>query len=238
MSGKITSALQILYGEDVLHSSALVKSLQPDILKTAFRQRALELHPDRAIIHGRSVDEMSEEFKNVHLAYELLRDLPVRPMQETAFTSDLSSPTGRPQPTESNEHYWEADVPQTPMLFGQFLYYAGLITLDTLESAIRWQRRQRPSFGKIARMWNYMSEMEIRDTIASKGECEKIGESALRSGHMTLFQRNTILGFQRYLQRPIGLFFQEIGILKEGEITYLVHLMKKHNARVARMKTF
>lgn len=239
MTPEITSALRILYGDDVFLSPALIKSIQPESLKVAFRQRALELHPDRAIILGRSADEMSEAFKDVKFAYELLLDLLGPSLEKTVFTRfHASSSSDQSRSTGPGEHYWEADIPQTSLLFGQFLYYAGLITFNTLVSAITWQRRQRPSFGKIARMWGYLSDEEIRHAIASRESGEKIGDSALMMGYLTRFQRNTVLGFQRYLQRPIGEFFQEIGILREDEITYLVRLMRQHNARVKRMREF
>jgi hypothetical protein len=238
MTPEITYALRILYGDDVLPSPALLKSLRPDSLKATFRKRALELHPDRATILGKSADEMSEAFKNVKLAYELLLDLMGPSLEETVFASRHYSPSGQSQPAGLGEHYWEADIPRIRLLFGQFLYYAGLTTLSTLASAIMWQRRQRPSFGKIARMWGYMSYDDVREAVTSMVRGEKIGESAVRSGYMTLYQRNTILGFQRYLQRPIGEFFQEIGILEDREITYLVRLMRQHNCKIERMTSF
>jgi hypothetical protein len=115
------------------------------------------------------------------------------------------------------------------LLFGQFLYYAGLITPDCLLSAITWQRRQRPSFGRIARTWEYLSEDDMLAVMDSKKDGEKVGEAALRLGYLNRFQRDSVLGFQKYLQRPIGEFFREIGLLREEEIDYLVRLMRKHN---------
>jgi len=233
MTPEITSALRILYGDDVLLSPAMFKSLQQQGLKSVFRKRALELHPDRAAILGRNADEMSEAFKNVKSAYELLLDLLGNSLENTilAWFHDPSSPH-QTTSAGSGDHYWDADIPRTPLLFGQFLYYAGLITLDTLLSAITWQRSGRPSFGKIARMWGYLSDDDIRDIISSREDGEKIGDSAFRTGRLTRFQCDTVLGFQRYMQRPIGEFFQEIGILREEEIDYLIRLMRRHNNSV------
>jgi hypothetical protein len=234
MTPEITSALRILYGEDICASPAVLKNLHPDRLKAVFRQRALELHPDRAIILGKSPDEMSEAFKDVKLAYELLLDLLGPSLEKTVFTHRSTSPkSGSP-----GDHYWEAGIPEVHLLFGQFLYYAGLITFNNLVSAITWQRRQRPSFGKIARTWEYLSDDEIRAIISSRMSGEKIGDTATRLGYMNRFQRNTVLGFQKYLQRPIGGFFQEIRVLREDEIDYLVKLLRKHNTRIERISSF
>ncbi len=235
MTPEITSALRILYGDDVPFSPTLLDSLQPESLKAVFRKRAMELHPDRAHLLGRNAKEMSEAFKDVKSAYELLLDLLGTSLEKTVFTRfHDSSYSHRSPSTAPGEHYWEDDIPMTSLLFGQFLYYAGLITFNTLVSAITWQRRGRPSFGKIARMWGYLSDKEIRHIIASREKGEKIGESALRTGNLTPFQCDTVLGFQRYMQRPIGEFFQEIGILREEEIHFLIRLMRTHNARVGR----
>ncbi len=233
MNTDITSALRTLYGDEaLLFPAPLLQPFQPENLKAVFRRRALELHPDRALVLGKSPEEMNEAFKEVKLAYELLMDLPGTSSRPSArFRHPDPSHPDTPQ-EDSDDRYHESGIPNTRMLFGQFLYYAGLITLKTLHSAVTWQQRHRPSFGKIALMWDYLTLEEIRLVEASKMYGEKIGESATRRGCLTAFQCHTILGFQKYLQRPIGEFFQEIGILEEEEIAFLVRLMRKHNARV------
>ena len=87
-------------------------------------------------------------------------------------------------------------------------------------------------------MWDYLSESQIREILAYRKPGEKYGESAIRLGCISPFQRTAVIGFQNWLQRPIGEFFQEVGILEEEEIVYLVGLMKKHNRKVDRMKFF
>jgi hypothetical protein len=270
MSHDITTAMRLLYGERVKVTSDLLKTIQPEELKSIFRQKALEFHPDRALILGKNPDEMSEKFKDVKLAYEKLREVLGNSLESIHITGDQRrTPTCDRRPNdptapgknsqntagpagnghrqkrqkqykqeqyqwihEPGTHYWEADIPDTRLLFGQFLYYAGLIPWNTLISAITWQRLQRPSFGKIAKMWDYLTDYEIREIIASREMGEKLGESALRQGYLTHYQRSAVIGFQKWLQRPIGEFFQEIGILEEEEIRYLLKLAIKHNSRV------
>jgi hypothetical protein len=232
---EITSALRILYGEDVFTSPALLKILHPDSLKAVFRQRALELHPDRAFTLGKSPEEMSEAFKDVKLAYEMLNDLLGHSLEKTEYKHRKTPPErARPIPGSQGDLYWEAAIPEVNMLFGQFLYYAGLITINCLVSAIAWQRLQRPSFGRIARTWEYLSDDEVLAVTTSRKSGEKIGDAALRLGYLNRFQRNSVLGFQKYLQRPIGEYFKKIGLLKEDEIDYLVGLMRKHNREMGR----
>jgi hypothetical protein len=40
------------------------------------------------------------------------------------------------------------------------------------------------------------------------------------------------------MQRPIGEYFQDVGVLEDEEIQYLVKLLKKHNMQVERNKYF
>jgi len=262
MTHDITTAMRLLYGERVMVTSDILKKIQPEELKSIFRQKAFEFHPDRAFILGKNPEEMNEKFKDVKLAYEQLRELlgkslegihirgdqpstqsrnrhrndPSRPWEKHRHARDVHKDRQRSYVPDT--HYWKADIPDMRLLFGQFLYYAGLIPWNTLISAITWQRQQRPSFGKIARMWNYLSNDEIRDIISSRAVGEKIGEAALSQGYLTHFQRSAVVGFQKWLQRPIGEFFQEGGILAEEEIVFLIGLMNKHNAKMERMKFF
>jgi len=237
MSPEIASALRLLYGEQVTVKPELLGRLDPEGLKTAFRLRAMEIHPDRAKILGKSSDELSELFKDVQTAYERLREL-LGPSFEDSRQSSKASKSKDEWARAPGEHYWDADLPRSNLLLGQFLYYAGLVTFNTLISAITWQRQQRPSFGRIAGMWDYLSESQISKIMASRKPGEKFGESAIRLGYISPFQRTTVIGFQKWLQRPIGEFFQEIGILEEAEIVYLIGLMKKHNRGVQMMTSF
>ncbi len=252
-SREINSALRLLYGERS-QSPALLESLRLDELKNTFRQRAMELHPDRASLLGLDPVDLNERFKDVKLAYETLRELLASgKIPQTVMTAQDRAPQPadppHPQPgtrdpgpgtddAKPSDHYWEADIPASRLLFGQFLYYAGLVSWQTLISAITWQRSQRPPFGRIARMWDYLTDEEIRHIMDSRGRGERIGEGALRHGYLSQFQLNAVIGFQKWMQRPIGEYFQEIGILEDEEIQYLVGLLKKHNMKMERMASF
>ena len=237
MSPEIASALRLLYGDQITARPDMLRTLDPEALKAAFRKRAMELHPDRAKIIGKSSDELSEMFKDVQTAYEQLRELLGPSFDASRHFKKPDKPhMGRNH--TPGEHYWEADIPRSKLLLGQFLYYTGLVTFNTLVSAITWQRQQRPTFGKIAGMWDYLSDSQMREIMASRKSGEKLGEAAIRLGYLSPFQRTAVIGFQKWLQRPIGEFFQEIGILEEAEIVYLIGLMKKHNRNVGMMNPF
>jgi DnaJ domain len=44
-------------------------------IKSAFRKAAMNCHPDRAAATGRSVEELTEEFKDALAAYKMLEDV-------------------------------------------------------------------------------------------------------------------------------------------------------------------
>jgi len=239
MSPEIASALRLLYGDQVTVRPESLGQIDPVGLKNAFRKRAMELHPDRAKILGKSSDELSERFKDVQTAYEQLRKMLGPSLEDVGHFRKTWRPSRRTNDgwtSTPGKHYWQADIPRSTLLLGQFLYYAGLVTFNEMVSAITWQRQQRPNFGKIAKMWNYLSGSQVEMIISSRKPGEKFGEAALRMKYLSLFQRNAVIGFQKWLQRPIGEYFQDIGILKEAEIVYLIGLLKKHNRNVERMK--
>lgn len=241
MSPEIASALRLLYGDQVTVRPESLGQIDPVGLKNAFRKRALELHPDRAKILGKSTEELSERFKDVQTAYEQLRKI-LGPSPENkghfrkARRPSKSSMGG--WAASPGRHYWQADIPQSRLLLGQYLYYAGLVTFNEMVSAITWQRQQRPNFGKIARMWNYLSGSQIEMIMSLRKPGEKMGAAAFRLGYLSAFQCSAVIGFQKWLQRPIGEYFQEIGILEEAEIAYLIGLLKKHNRNVERTRHF
>jgi len=105
-----------------------------------------------------------------------------------------------------------------PLLFGEFLYYSGLIPWKALIEAIVWQQRQRPRFGEVAMRWFHLSNREIDWILSEKKPFERIGEAAVRKSLLNRFQVNTILYYQRSRQRKIGEFFVEKGYLTEDRI--------------------
>lgn len=241
MSPEVATALRLLYGDQVTVRPESLGQIDPADLRDTFRKRAMELHPDRAKILGKNSDYLSERFKDVQTAYDQLKKLLSSSPGNMGDAAEVRRPSRRSRSSwagTTESHYWQAHIPQTRLLFGQFLYYNGLVTFNEMVSAITWQRQQRPSFGKITRMWDYLSGSQIEMIISARGSRETIGDAAIRLGYLSPFQRDAVVGLQKWLQRPIGEYFQEIGILEENEITYLIRLMRKHNRNVERTRHF
>ncbi len=108
----------------------------PDELRSAFRRRALDLHPDRAAALGRDPVELAEEFRDLCAAYALLDGL--------AVPADPASPAGGAGPALRRP----VGLPPRPLRFAEYLYYSGRITWAELAEAIAWQRRDGRRIGQ------------------------------------------------------------------------------------------
>jgi hypothetical protein len=199
-------------------------------VREAFRRRALETHPDRSQALGRSEASLADDFRHILEAYQIL-------------SREESAPAPRPvaqRPRERaarppQDHLHRAAMPHRPLLFAEFLYYSGRVSWRNLVEAVAWQRRQRPAIGRIAVEWGHLSDEEVRDILDQRrrdgSAGEPFGEYARRRGFLSAAQLLALLGRQRRLQRRIGQFFVESGIVTEGEIPSLDEDLSRHNAR-------
>jgi len=106
-------------------------------LRSAFRRRALELHPDRAAALGRDATALGEEFRTLCTAFEALASRAVD-----------GSPSERPQERVRPARPAAGSLPPRPLRFAEYLYYAGRITWTDLAEAIAWQRHAGRRIGQ------------------------------------------------------------------------------------------
>jgi hypothetical protein len=59
----LLSAYSILFDSSISFSTAFLKELEPDELKTTFRKKALATHPDRSMTLGLTESEMQVRFQ-------------------------------------------------------------------------------------------------------------------------------------------------------------------------------
>jgi hypothetical protein len=251
-------ACRILFGPAVHVSPEFLRYLQPIGLKTAFRKRALETHPDRAKALGSPARDLHSQFRTVKQAYELLsaflKTKNRRLVSTVTFTSYKPAPPASPRTSgqrmrqqharqhqktgrkTSADHFYRGGLPQRNLLFGQFLYYAGIISWRTLINAIAWQRMQRPKIGQIAIAWGMLTPRDVIRILTERTLNEKFGECALRIGYITNFQHIALIGRQRKLQRQLGEYFVRTGQVSGGEILHLVNRQRMHNRGALRRK--
>jgi hypothetical protein len=243
MTPELLNAYNLLFPVAGSRVASVLRRLELDELKKAFRKKALEAHPDRAGLLGRSRDELTEEFLEIRSAYGLLQefleereDAPEHifagradagPGRQGFYSSDRFSPNaGKANGPGCFDRF---RFPHTELLFGQFLFYQGVISFKTLYDAIHWQRQQRPAFGKIAVDWRILSQEQVFDIIRKRNFRERMGEYALRKGLINRFQLIAILGKQRQMQNPLGGYFIENEILTKQELDELLEEHRRYN---------
>jgi hypothetical protein len=117
----------------------------------------------------------------------------------------------------------------------EFLYYSGRVAWRDFVSAIAWQRNQRPAVGRIAVHFGFLDRSDVAEILerrrAEGAAAEPFGEFAVRRGYLTPYQLLVMLGQQLRLQRPIGRYFVERGLVDEGTLDDARVAVFRHNLR-------
>ena len=259
-SSELFQACEKIFGPEVNLSFEFLEYLQPIGIKTAYRKRALETHPDRAKVLGSFDRDLNTEFIDVQQAYEKLllfvetnngctvspfiNDFKVRqaPTYQSPESSSYASSYKNTRQHKSGQkkghhdqrcankkskshydHFYTGSIPKGTLMIGQFLYYSGLISWRTLIEAICWQRRQRPKIGQIAIGWGLISSEDVMQILTDRNLNEKFGECARRIGYISNFEQIALVGKQQQLQRPLGEYFVESGILSTTDIMIMAN---------------
>ncbi|MBN2573813.1 MAG: J domain-containing protein [Deltaproteobacteria bacterium] len=246
--GNLLSACRVLFGAEVRADEGFLSRLDRDVLRRRFRQRAIEVHPDRASVLRRHPAALAEAFKQVEAAYRTIRD---HLAAGTAARAGAGCEAARPNPPPSTrparssaaatatagvaagDHFWSGPIPDRTLRLGEFLYYSGRISWSQLIRALVWQARQRPRFGQVAGSCGYLTPELVAAVLAQRQAREKIGEAALRLRLLTSLQRQLVLQAQQRGHRRIGDYFRQTGLLGSGDIESFGRAVRVHNARVA-----
>jgi hypothetical protein len=233
-------ACESLFGTDIDVSVEFLRYLKPSGVKAAYRKKALETHPDRAVVMDGKADFMEDRFKEISLAYQLLQEFLAAPwkysLNESGILYERKRPATRPAARKKTacvkvEPLYAGRMPGRRLLFGQYLYYAGHISLSTLIKAIVWQRLQRPSVGAIAVSWGWLEGSDIVDILRLRRYGEKFGECAFRLGRLSRHQVARLLDKQKQAQPLIGKYFLEQNILSSAQVFKQIVDMKMHNRK-------
>ena len=230
-------ACESLFGVDIDISVEFLRYLKPAGVKAAYRKKALETHPDRAVMLAGHGDLLENSFKEVNLAYQLLSKFIASPgkyqLGEDGSICERPNWTARPKDKHkynaAAEQRYRSSIPCRKLRLGQYLYYSGHISLTTLIKAIVWQRLQRPTVGALAVRWDWLEQRKIIDILQERQYGEKFGECALRCGYISKYQLVLLLDRQRMLQPQIGKYFIEEGFITAQQLDNLINEMKKHN---------
>ncbi len=203
-----------LFDSKIFNYISFVKNLSPLELKIAYRKKAFYTHPDRACVLGRCKEILEKDFMKVTTAYKNLNSIVqnnskyvVKDDVPKRMNTRLTYQHKQMKKRKASEHFYKGDIPKRELFIGQFLYYSGWISWQTLLDALYWQRKQRPVVGKIALDWGILSSNEIQRILSERSYKDKFGEYALRNGFITYFQLLAITGRQKELQPRIGKYF-------------------------------
>jgi len=236
---EVSEACKVLFGPEVEASVDFLKYLQPEGLKSAYRKKAFETHPDCSNAFQKEERYINDPFIEATLAYKKLLplvggntpfQLEGRPKKSGYYQKTTQRKKDFSQPAYSRS------IPNRKLLIGQFLYYSGLISWQTLVDAIVWQRRQRPRIGEIALEWRMLTDMDVKRILRWKGLNEKFGERAVLLGYISRFELMALLGKQRTLKYPIGEYFVRHKILHTRDIEFMVERHRTHNEKIARKR--
>jgi len=236
----IIQACSLLFSPDTELSLDYVSSIDVATLKAAYRNKVFENHPDRARLLETSEQVLSERFRQIDDAYKKLytyisdRAIKIIPARKETTRDWRPKKQTRKNTGEFHES-WNRHLPGSELLFGQFLFYSHIISINTLLDAILWQRQQRPSFGELAAASGLLSPEDTNTIIRMRRHGEKFGECALRLGLINSFQFRHIIGKQQSIQEKIGAYFIEKKIVSHKELEALLKRNRAHN-KIIRQK--
>ncbi|MFH2067240.1 MAG: DnaJ domain-containing protein [Pseudomonadota bacterium] len=227
----LLSAYSLLFDSSINFSVTVLKKLQPDELKIAFRKKALATHPDRSMMLGRTEEELQVRFQEVSNAYEVLKFY--------VSGKTISTPANQEKSKTKSKggHFSHGVLPERRLKIGQYLYYSQMISWQELIDAIVWQKKQRPLFGQIAKDWGYLTSEDIMTIIHQKKYHDRFGDYALRHGYLTSFQQMAVAGRQRLCQPLIGRHFIQKGVFTESRMNILNRQALVHNMKFGSRRT-
>jgi len=247
-SSQLYHACHVLFGSGIDVSADFLRYLQMPGLKAAYRERALETHPDRAISLAYPPADLEERFKEVNAAYRELHDYlenpcrfklidapfrerPYQPSESMRTWNGTQTKRTGASPEEVQRHFFMGTLPKRALLFGQFVYYSGYISYRQLIDAILWQKIGRPLVGHIALRRGWLYEDQIREILKHRQWGEKFGDVALRGGYLTPDELRMILGWQRILKPRIGGYFVEKRLFTVSFVEKMADQFRRHNRK-------
>ena len=211
--------------------------LDADCLRAAYRRMAVLTHPD-----ARQRDPAGRDFIRVHEAYLLLRAhlAPVHLPRAPARPAAGASPPRRGRETHGaataggapGPWFWTGRVPHRRLRLGEYLFYTGAISWDTLIGAIVAQRRARPTLGQLARRRRLVDEASLAAALAARRPGERLGEALLRLSFLSARAVEELLDEQRRLQGLLGRHAARIGGLSLADLSAALVALRGHNRGV------
>jgi hypothetical protein len=225
---RLFDACRILFGNDVELSSEFLCYLQDEGVTSAFRKRAMQVHPDKALVSGLSPQRCQDEFVSLQYACETLRrHIASREIRSRAIVS--------PARAKNNSVVSPTNLPEEKLLFGRFLHRMGIIQWRQLITALAWQKSGRPRIGELGISLGYLDRHAVVTILRNSVRIGAFGVTAQNMGLLTGREVRELLLRQKRQEKKIGQFFVEKGLLSRKELTILLGQCWAHNRRVERL---
>jgi hypothetical protein len=225
---RLFEACRILFGNEVELSREFLCYLQDEGVTSAFRKRAMQVHPDKAMVSGLSLQRCQDEFVSLQFACETLRrHIASREIRCRTFVSSARVST--------KPIVYPADLPEEKLLFGRFLYRMGIIQWRQLITALAWQKSDRPRIGELGISLGYLDRQDVVTILRNSVRVGAFGVTAQHMGFLTGREVRELLLRQKRQEKKIGQFFVEKGLLSRKELMVLLGQCWAHNRRVERL---
>lgn len=239
---QLLSACRVLFGPDVTLNQGFLWYLQTTGIKSAYRKRVKESHPDaHPLADAHLLALLRTQFNEITLAYQLLDsylhrrgDSQKNGCYETSAeilqAGEVRSPASfTKESNNSRELLKGRSLPLVVIKTGRYLYLRGYTTFQSIPDALYWQRRQRPSMGVKARQWGWLDNTSVVAILRATHISGKFGERAVKLGYLSTYQKEMLLSFQQSSQQLIGRYFIQLGILSEAQLAALLGELHDHN---------
>lgn len=237
----ILDACRTLFGNGGTISADFLLRIKPSDIKSAYRKRAKETHPDLFIANDPAEQQRkTDRFRVVNEAYDIIRKYCERRDRAKVWsktrgrtrTARNRAARATPSFTVDNAGWrFRGAVPERRLEIGRYLYYRGSIPYHALIKALAWQMRQRPAVGAIAKQWGWLNDKTIIRILTHRGKASLFGERALELGLLTSYQARLLVAYQQTVQKKLGRYFVENGLLSHDEVEALADDLRRHNAR-------
>lgn len=219
---RLFEACRVLFGNEIEISKEFLSYIQEKGVTGAFRKRAMEVHPDRAVVSGLSIEKCREEFATLQIACETLR-------QHIATREIFSRVGASPPKFSKNFHVQASGLPAEKLLFGRFLYRMGIIQWRQLIMALTWQKSGRPKIGELGIKMGYLDRNSVLMILKNSVKARAFGATAYEMGFLTVNEVRDLLRRQKRQEKKIGQFFIEQGLLNDRQLQELLRQCKQHN---------
>ncbi len=221
-------ACRVLFGNDIELSREFLCYLRDDGVTSAFRKKAMEVHPDRALVSGLSVKKCQDEFVVLRLACETLR-------QYLASREICSTAQSLLQKKHTKHICILMYCLKKSFFLVGFSIVWGLFNGVSFLWRSTWQRSGRPRIGELGVSLGYLDHKSVITILKNSIKVGAFGATACKMGFLTADEVRDLLQRQKRQEKKIGQFFIEKGLLSRNDLVVLLRQCKEHNRRVERL---